>query len=427
VSTNGHAPPPRIAYLVSRYPFISHVFILREVLALRRAGADIHTFTIRRPDVDGNVLSVDDRDAYTTTHAIVPAQPLALVAAHLAALATRPRRYVSTLRLALALRARGARAALWQLFYFGEAALMWRECRRRGISHIHAHHANVASDVALLAAHLGGARWSWSFTMHGSTEFFDVREHRLAEKAELARFVVCVSDHGRSQIMRILDPAQWDKLHVVHCGVDVAAFPLAERGEGNEILTVGRLDPVKGYALLIESVAELSRRGIDARLSIVGDGPQRAELERLAAALGMRERVEFAGAVGQDEIRRHYERADLFALPSFAEGLPVVLIEAMATGLPVVASRITGIPELVEEGVSGVLVRPGRGDELAAALARVLAQPAARRRAMGEAGRAKVVAEFDVDRSARELLSLFASGGARVNVAQMAHVPETDS
>jgi glycosyltransferase involved in cell wall biosynthesis len=395
---------------VSRYPAISHVFIQREVLALRRAGVEVATFSIRR-DGDHELLSAVDRDEDARTHVLVPAAPLDLARSHLAAFARGPGRYLATLRLAIRLRGAGAKAALWQLFYFAEAALMWRQCSARGIRHIHAHHANVATDVALLAAHLGGDDWSWSFTMHGSTEFFDVREHRLAQKADLARFVVCVSDHGRSQIMSLVEPALWDKLVVVHCGVDVDAFqPPAEHESGGgsaEILTVGRVVPVKGQSLLVEAVAELCRRGVDARLTVVGDGPQLADLRSRAAGLGVADRVELAGSVGQHEIAGRYARADVFALPSFAEGLPVVLVEAMASGLPVVASRITGVPELVDEGIAGWLVTPGRADELTDALERVLRDPPERRRAMGLAGREKVVAEFDIERTARALLDVF--------------------
>ena len=399
----------KLAYVVSRYPFVSHVFILREVLALRRAGVEIQTFTIRRPGSE-HVLSANDRDAAATTRALVPPRPGDLLAAHLGALVHGPARYLATLALALRLRGRGARALLWQVFYFGEAALMWRACRRMGIRHVHAHHANVASDVALLAAHLGGAGWSWSFTMHGSTEFFDVREHRLQQKVELAGFVVCVSHHGRSQLMRLVDTSHWDKLRVVRCGVDVEAFAPGdgEQRDGPlEVLTVGRVDPVKGQPLLVEAIAELRRRGVDARLTFVGDGPGLAELGELAARTGVDDRVAFPGAVGQDEIRAFYRRADVFALPSFAEGLPVVLVEAMACGVPVVASRITGIPELVDDGVSGLLVTPGRGDELADALAALAADPA-RRAQMGRAGRAKVVADFDIERTTGQLRDVFA-------------------
>jgi glycosyltransferase involved in cell wall biosynthesis len=398
-----------LAYVCSRYPSISHVFILREVLALRRAGIEIDPFTIRR-DGDHELLTEVDREEDRRTHVLVPAPPLRLVVAHARAILRSPARYLATFALALRLRGPGAKSLLWQVFYFGEAGLIWRECERRGIRHIHAHHANVGSDVALLASSLGGPGWSWSFTMHGSTEFFDVREHRLPQKVEHALFVVCVSRHGRSQLMTFVGPEHWDKLHVVHCGIDpdwFGAVDRAGRDGASEILTVGRTVPVKGQALLVESLAELHRRGLATRLTIVGDGPQLPELRRLAERRGVAEHVEFVGPVGQDRLRSFYERADVFALPSFAEGVPIVLMEAMATGLPVVASRITGIPELVEEGVSGLLVVPGDGFDLTGALERLLRESPERRAEMGAAGRAKVVAEFDIERTARELLAVY--------------------
>lgn len=400
----------KLAYLISRYPLISHVFIQREVLALRRAGASIDTFTVRRAGPD-HLLSADDCSEEARTHALVPPAPGKLARAHLLALATRPARYLATLALAIRLRGLGLRALLWQVFYFGEAVLMWHECRRRKIDHIHAHHANVASDVALLAARLGGRRWSWSFTMHGSTEFFDVREHRLPQKVELAGFVICVSDHGRAQLMSLVDTSHWDKLHVVHCGVDLGAFTpqrLPAKAGPLEILTVGRTVPVKGQTLLVEALAKLGERGVDARLTIVGDGPGSGPLRGLSARLGVGERLRLAGAVGQEQIRSYYEEADVFALPSFAEGVPVVLMEALAMEVPVVASRITGIPELVDDGVSGLLFVPGRGGELVDALEQILTASPERRAQMGRAGREKVRVEFDIDATALQLTDVFA-------------------
>ena len=398
-----------LAYLVSRYPSVSHTFVLREVLALRAAGVRVDTYTVRRAD-GGYRLSREDREARETTQSLVPADPVELVTAHLTALLTRPRRYLSTLRLALALRAPGARAALWQVFYFGEAVLMWHKCRRSGSRHIHAHHANVGSDVALLAAHLGGRGWSWSFTLHGPTELFDVSAHKLAQKTERALFVACISEYARSQLMGLVGTEHWPKLRLIRCGLDVNRFGVVDRGDRRgalRILNVGRAVPVKGQSLLIEAVAELKRQGVEAELTVVGDGAQAAELRATAARIGVADRVEFAGAVGQDEILAFYRRADVFAMPSFAEGLPVVLMEAMATGMPVVSSRITGVPELVEDGVSGLLITPGRLDELVAALAALLTATPERRAAMGAAGRARIEAEFASERTAQSLLALF--------------------
>ena len=380
------------------------------MLALRRAGAQIDTFTVRSPG-DDHLLSEEDRQASATTHVLVPPSPVELVGSHLRALLGRPRHYLSTLRVAIALSAPGARATLWQIFYFGEAVLMWRECERRGIRHIHAHHANVASDVALLAGHLGGEGWSWSFTMHGPTELFDVREHRLPEKIERAELVVCISHYARSQLMGLVGSEHWGKLRVVHCGVDLSRFdpPPDGRAEGAlEILSVGRAVPVKGQILLIDAVHRLARRGLEARLTVVGDGPELPALRDRARQLGVAERVTFAGVVGQDEIGDYYARADLFASPTFAEGIPVVLMEAMSMELPVVASRIAGIPELIEDGVSGLLVVPGDADQLTEALASLVGETPERRREMGRAGREKVRDVFDVEQTSRQLLDVFA-------------------
>jgi glycosyltransferase involved in cell wall biosynthesis len=248
--------------------------------------------------------------------------------------------------------------------------------------------------------------------MHGSTEFFDVKAHRLAEKVRDARLVVCISHFTRSQLMGLSDPAEWDKLHMVHCGVDPAVFsPARARTHGDpdtlEILTVGRLVPVKGQEVLLAAVSRLVAAGTRVALTFVGDGPSRGRLERAARELGID--VRFVGAVGQDEIREHYAQADVFALPSFAEGVPVVLMEAMAMEVPVVTSRITGIPELVEDGVTGLLTAPGDEDGLATALARLAADPAERRR-LGAAGREKVEREFDIEDVAVQLRRIFAEG-----------------
>ena len=409
----------RVAYVVSSYPAVSHTFIQREVVALRRLGIEIDTFSIRRSE-PGELLSNADRAEFAGTFAILPPRLARLIGAHARALLTRPNRYARALALALHLGSVGSRDRLWQLFYFLEAVVLWDECRRRGIRRLHAHFGNVGADVAMLATELGGGRgpdreWSWSFTMHGQTELGELRRHRLAEKIERASLVVCISDFCRSQLMTVVDEAHWPKLRTVRCGVDVDAFRPAAREPTRaragaarplRILCVARLTPPKGQALLLEAIAELKRRGVPAEATLVGAGPARDSLEEQARALGIAPLVGLTGAVGQDEIRAHYAAADVFCLASFAEGLPVVLMEAMAMGLPVVATRITGTPELVEDGRSGLLVSPARSDELADALAELAAAPE-RAESMGRAGRKKVRAEFDLTRSAQALCELF--------------------
>jgi colanic acid/amylovoran biosynthesis glycosyltransferase len=384
----------RIAYVCNRYPALSNTFIMREVRALRRLGLEIDVLSLRRPSVD-HLLAEADREEYRRTSFILP-------------LLTRPRRYLGTLAAALRLAPPGPKGTIWQLFYFAEAGLVWDRCRKRDIHHLHAHFAYVASDVALLAARLGG--WTWSFSMHGPPEFYAVGTTRLAEKVRDADAVICISDFCRSQLMGLVEPEAWDKLRVVHCGVSVADFagelPSRNGTRGIEVLMVGRVVPVKGHPVLIEALAELRRRGVDARATIVGEGAERANLERMAQRFGVEDRVLFTGAVGQDDIRAHYARADVFCLPSFAEGLPVVAMEAMAMGLPVVSTRIMGIPEVVEHGVTGLLVPPARHDLLADALEQ-LAGDAELRAVMGRAGREKAEAEFDADDSAAQLREIY--------------------
>jgi glycosyltransferase involved in cell wall biosynthesis len=335
---------------------------------------------------------------------------------------------LATLRRALSLAPPGLRNRLWRLFYFGESILLARETERRGILHLHAHFANVGADVALLAAHFGAAAGrgprTWSFTMHGPAEFYDVSLHRLREKVEAASFVACISDFSRSQLMGQAPVSEWDKLHVVHCGLDTARFAPGPSGGGGEprgagsraesvrpgslrILNVARLTGVKGHPVLLEAVAKLRAGGRDVRLTIVGDGPERERLAERARELGIGDAVDLPGAVGQDRIREHFGAADAFCVPSFAEGVPVVLMEAMAMGLPVVATRVMGIGELVDDGEHGLLVPPARADLLADALAQLADDPDLRARG-GAAGRRKVQAEFEQSDSAARLSELFA-------------------
>jgi colanic acid/amylovoran biosynthesis glycosyltransferase len=402
----------RVGYLMSSYPAISHAFVLREVQELRRAGVEVHTMSIRASDPSA-LRSEADRREYERTFAVLPTSVRRLAWAHLGALVRAPLGYVRTLLFALRTSPPGIRDRTWRLFYFAEAMLVWRHCRRLGIRHVHAHFADVATDVAMLVAQfdqLRGGDVSWSLAVHGSVEFYNVERYGLAAKLRHAKFARAVSDFGRSQLMWLSDVDRWPHVHVVHCGVDPTVYvPPARESQTDvaTVLTVGRLIPGKGLSLLLEALRDLIGRGLAVRLVLVGEGPARADLERAVERLGLAGAVELAGAVGQDEIRRHYATADVFCLPSFAEGIPVVLMEAMAMEIPVVTTAIAGIPELVADGVHGLLVPPGRADALTDALARLIGSPELRAE-LGRAGRRKVLAEFDVRDSARRLEQLFA-------------------
>jgi glycosyltransferase involved in cell wall biosynthesis len=405
---------PRVAYICSLYPAVSHTFVQREIDALRDGGAEIATFSIHEAGAE-HLLAAADREAFRTTHAILPVTALRLIATHLSLVLRAPRAYLSTLALALRLAPDLARGTIWQAFYFAEAVLLWRECSRRDIRHIHAHMGNVAADTAMLAAHLGGLveprrGWSWSLTLHGPDELFDVRHFRLTEKVLRAAFVVCISEYTRSQLMAICPVETWKKLHVVHAGIPVDDFTARGKKPAEDrprVLFVGRLVPQKGHAVLLDAVALLRARGIETELLLAGEGPTRGQLEARAALLGVAEQTCFLGAVGQEEIRELYEEASVFCLPSFAEGLPTVLMEAMALELPVVSTRINGVPELVRDRETGLLVTPGRADELADAI-QLLLEDQAFARHLAAAGAAAVHAEFDVWRCAAKLRALMA-------------------
>ncbi|MGO9759952.1 MAG: glycosyltransferase family 4 protein [Solirubrobacteraceae bacterium] len=407
-------PAVKIAYLCSMYPAVSHTFVLREVNALRRLGAEIATFSIRRAST-AHVLAHADRIAFDSTYAILPPRWPALFTTHLKLALRAPLAYLSTLVFALRLAPAGLRGRLWQCFYFVEAVMLWQECRHRGIRHIHVHLANAAADIALLASRLGSAvepkrQWSWSFTMHGPTEFSDVAHYRLAEKLRHAHFVVCISDYTRSQLMALTPPLIWSRLRVIHVGIPLEQFTRSDNGRSASayptILFIGRQVPEKGQAVLLEAAAMLAERGHKFNLTLAGEGPSRRALEHMADSLGLASQVSFPGAVGQDEICDLYSDASVFCLPSFAEGVPGVLMEAMAMELPVVSTRITGIPELIDDGDNGLLVAPGRADELADALERLLVDRSMRRE-MGSRARAKIVREFNTESSAAQLYELF--------------------
>lgn len=396
---------PRVAYMTGKYPAVSLTFIQREIAALRAQGVDVRTCSVRRTPPSEH-RGPPELEAAASTFYILDAakNPGTLLAAQGAAL-TAPGRYFGALWLAWRMRGPGIIAALYQLIYFTEATILARHLRRDGITHVHNHFVGASATVTMLATMIAGI--PYSLMLHGPTDLTFPSNWRLGEKIARARFTACISHFARSQAMLASDPEHWDRLRIIHCGVDPTLYdrPRETGGDGLHLVFVGRLAPVKGLRALITAMGRLEDDGI--RLTIVGAGPDADALKAAAAPLG--DRVHFTGALNQEEVAQTLARADVFVLPSFAEGVPVVLMEALVAGLPVIATRVAGVQELVEDGVSGLVVPPGDVDALARAIEAYAAMPD-RGRAMAVRGRETVLREFDIAAEAARLARLIREG-----------------
>lgn len=395
-----------IAYLTGEYPRATDTFIQREVAGLRAQGFDIRTCSIRATDPSFHVGPEQKAEHARTFQVQHRAKsPLRLLRAHAHLLKT-PKRWLSAARLAFATSPKGLKNRLWQLFYFLQAGVLADFMRREGVVHLHNHFGNSSCSVAMLASEMAGV--PFSYTAHGPMEFFEPHHWRLDAKIARASFVSAISHFSRSQCMLFSDASHWERIKIVHCGVDPSIYGLdrATRAPAKELMFVGRLAGIKGVPLLLEALHRLKEKHPDAHLTLVGDGPERKSLEAQVRQKDLHGAVTFLGYLGQAEVAEQLNKSDVLVLPSFAEGVPVVLMEAMAAQLPVIATRVAGVQELVENGVSGYTPPPGDLNTLVAALDQLLSDPELRAR-MGQAGRAKVVADFDVSKEAKWLGTLF--------------------
>jgi colanic acid/amylovoran biosynthesis glycosyltransferase len=398
----------RVALVVSRYPSLSHTFIRREVEGLRALGVEIEAVTIRASE--DALLTEADRAEAALTRILVPASTLSVVGALASELARSPRRFFRTLGQAVRHRAPGLRSRGYGIIYFTEAVLLAHDLRGRDVGHVHAHFANVGGEVALHTSRL--LETGYSLSLHGHSDFSHADTNGLREKIAAASFVVCVSEFGRQAARALAGPGGETPLHVIRCGV--AKEMLALEGSPPKadgllhLLTVGRLAPEKAQGLLLEAFATARERGLEARLRIVGEGPERPRLEARIQELGLADCCTLVGALGGADVDAEYEAAHAFVLSSRVEGLPVTLMEAFAHALPAVAPRLAGIPELVGDGESGWLFETGDGEDLARALLD-LANDDAERRVRGARGRERVRALHDASRNAGELRDLFAA------------------
>lgn len=436
----------RIAYLTGEYPRVTDTFIQREVAALRQQGvADgvtVQTFSVRSPP-SLEALSAAQKAECANTQYLLPPRPFALLRAHTQLIVSRPRLYLQTLLLAWKTRQLGLRGTLYQLIYFLEAGLLAQWLNRENITHLHNHFGDSSCTVAMLASALGG--FSYSFTLHGPGIFFEPYRWRLDAKIRRAKFVSCISHFCRSQAMIFAPIETWPNLHIVHCGVDPQMFasssdhssdlfsdclaPGAIANQANyestqssptqdsqRLLYVGRLAAAKGLPVLLESLAKLKHAYPNVHLTVVGDGADRLLLEAQVAHLGLETQVSFVGYQSPAAVRQYLQAADIFVMSSFAEGVPVVLMEAMMAGLPVVATQVAGISELVEEGMSGFLVPPSDPKALSDRIQILLADSSLRQR-LGNQGKITVSQNFNIHQEAHKLYQLMTGG----DIALAAH------
>ena len=373
---------------------------------MREIGYSVETCSIRRPEAR-HLTGAEEREAESSTFYVIDAARRQLLAAILSALA-RPRSLGAALALAWRTAPPGFVGGLKQLAYLAEAMILTRHLRSQGIEHLHNHFAGPSANVAMLASTLSGIPFSYS--LHGPSDLIEPFNWHLREKTQRAAFVACISQFARSQAMLHSDPACWPKLRIVHCGVSPERYRGAGPNDtaGNRLVFVGRLAPAKGLRVLFEALAQVHKTRPDLTLTVIGDGDDRDALESLAAPFG--DAMAFTGNLSQDGVAKALVASDIMVLPSFAEGLPVVLMESLASARPVVATRVAGVSELVEDGVSGFIVSPGDPEMLCERILR-LADDAELRRYMGEAGRARVVAEFDANKEAARIGALFADLG----------------
>lgn len=420
-----HEPMQRIGYILRSYPRLSQTFIVNEILALEQLGVPLHLFPItdpREPIVQAQVAAVRAPVAYLEHARQRGAR--ALRRDHMAMLRAAPARYARARRYV------AGRADLDQGYtsasrracfdYAVHLAALLRQAARAGqpIGHLHAHFAHDPTLVALLVQMLTGV--SFSFTAH-ARDLVQIPAHVLVERIERATVMLTCSATNLDYVREVVPPQLQAKVRLIHHGVNLAGFrPLEAEEAGREppgaglpqIIAVGRMVEKKGFPDLIRACAELRQRGLAFGCTLYGDGPLEAELRALVAELGLAGTVALPGACSQQQLIPHLQRADVFALASFVtddgdrDGVPNVLVEAMACGVPVVSTRVAGIPELVRHGQNGLLVAPRNVGALADALAELLGD-APRRQAMARAARRTVVEEFDLQAAARQIAGLF--------------------
>lgn len=395
----------KVAYLTNQYPHVRHTFIRREIVALEAHGVDVARFSVR--DTSNEIVDPADKGELAKTRAILSVGRSTLVTAMFTSFIRRPARTLRAIRTAVRFGRRSDRGVIRHIVYLAEACVLRRWLAESDVTHLHVHFATNPAVVALLCRQLGGP--SYSITVHGPEEWDQPEALSLREKYESAAFVVSVSDFGRCQVYRFTSVDYWPNVHVVHCGVD-NAFLYAKFEpvhDTNKLVLVGGLVPQKGHLFLLRALALVRKSGIEFQMVLVGDGPLRGTLEAEVKRLQLENDIVFAGWQSNAEVREHLRTARALIMPSFAENLPVAMMEALALCRPVVGTYIAGVPELIENGVNGWIVPAGNVEATADAILRVLRTSPADLSKMGQAGCERVRERHNAATESERMKTLF--------------------
>jgi colanic acid/amylovoran biosynthesis glycosyltransferase len=395
----------RVAYFVNQYPSATHTFIRREIRAMEGLGVSTFRYALR-PGEHVSVDLEDEAEEKVTRH-ILRAGIGEILWCCVTTLLTQPASWGQATREAFRFGWRSDRGVLRHLMYVVEAAVLASWCRRDAIEHVHAHFGTNSTAIAMLARHF--SRIPFSFTAHGADEFEKAQLLSLDLKVEHAAFAVCVSSFGRSQLMRWSHPVQWRKIEIVHCGVDKLFLdsPGQPPPTAPRLVCVGRLDAWKGQIVLVQAARRLHEEGIPCEIVLVGDGPFRKHVEDAIRTAGLQSSITVTGWASGDRVKEEILAARALILPSFYEGLPVVIMEAMALGRPVISTYVGGIPELVESGKTGWLVPAGDEIALAEAMRGALEGSVDQLATLGAAGRLRIIERHDSVKEAAKLKRLF--------------------
>ena len=400
----------RVAYLVNQYPQTNVSFIRREILSLEAQGINVERYAVRSWDQE--LVDPGDIAEKKKTKVVLSRGIKSLVPDLLRIAIARPMKFLRAIGIALKTGWKSDRGILFHLVYLAEACRIAIWCQRDNVEWIHSHFGTNSTTVAMFANALGGP--PYSFTAHGPEEFDRPGPLKLAEKIKRASFVVGISSFTRSQLWRLTAFNEWDKIHVVRCGVDdtfrgqkVSPAKDDNCSQRFKFICVSRLHEQKGLPVLIRAAQQLASEGYEFEVTLVGDGPLRSEIENQIERFDLQDFIHLAGWKNGAEVRELLLESNAFVLPSFAEGLPVVLMESLSMARPVITTYIAGIRELVVPGESGWLVPAGSVGDLVAAMRQAIQTPQDQLESMGESGAERVSQMHNSTTEAAKLLSLF--------------------